>query len=112
MWSVGVLLYILLCGYPPFTGKGSKEIFKKILTVNYEFPSSDWSHISPSAKEMIKGLLHGTPESRLTALQALKHDWITLFLESGKGTKSFQNKLDIKVLKRLKRFSAPRRLQR
>lgn len=80
MWSVGVLLYILLCGYPPFTGKGSKEIFKKILTASYDFPASDWSHISPSAKEFIKALLHFRPEGRMTALQALKHEWIALFL--------------------------------
>ncbi len=61
MWSVGVLLYILLCGYPPFTGKGSKEIFKKILTVSLEFPEDDWRGISVSAKNLIRELLHPRP---------------------------------------------------
>ena len=42
MWSVGVLLYILLCGYPPFTGRTSKEIFKNIMEARYDFPEQDW----------------------------------------------------------------------
>ena len=112
MWSVGVLLYILLCGYPPFTGNSSKEIFKKILLVKLEFPDTDWGHISPSAKSFIKQLLHPRPEKRMTAIQAINHEWVQLFLHAGKASGREQNRLDLQVLKRLKRFSAPRRLQR
>ncbi len=115
MWSVGVLLYILLCGYPPFTGRNSKEIFKNILEVNYDFPLQDWADISHSAKSLISGLLHPRPDMRLTAETALQHEWFAVYLLPSKLgiAKSVRSqRLDISVLKRLKRFQSPHRLQR
>lgn len=57
MWSIGVITYILLCGYPPFHGNGNQEIFNKIKKLNYHFYVEDWEDISLNAKDFISKLL-------------------------------------------------------
>jgi len=77
MWSVGVILYILLSGYPPFYADSAPALFKKIMDVKYDFDDSVWDDISDSAKDLIRNLLVKDPSKRFTAQQCLTHPWIT-----------------------------------
>lgn len=67
VWSCGVIMYILLCGYPPFKGKTQKEIFDKIKTGKFSFALAEWKNISREAKIMIKRMLTYNPEDRISA---------------------------------------------
>jgi calcium-dependent protein kinase len=64
IWSIGVITYVLLCGYPPFEGFSDKEIFDKIRIGRFDFPSPEWDHISQDAKDFIKSLLKKNPSER------------------------------------------------
>jgi len=75
MWSAGVILYILLCGYPPFFSENEPDLFELITKVEFEFHPKYWSHISEEAKDLISKLLLKDPKKRLTAVQALEHPW-------------------------------------
>jgi len=76
MWSIGVILYILLCGYPPFYADTDPALFKKIMAVEYDFNGEGWSTVSDQAKDLIKHLLVQDPKNRYTAEQVLNHPWI------------------------------------
>eukprot|EP01038_Epipyxis_sp_PR26KG_P008075 gene8075-10938_t len=76
MWSFGVILYILLGGYPPFHDENQKNLFRKILRCDYKFHPEFWSAVSDEAKDLIKGLLVLNPHQRLTVDQALAHPWL------------------------------------
>lgn len=76
MWSIGVILYILLCGFPPFYDDNNKKLFALIINANYSFPDPYWSNVSASAKELIQSLLVVDPTKRLTATQCLEHAWL------------------------------------
>jgi len=93
IWSIGVITYILLCGFPPFYGNTDQQIFEKILRVEYDFPSPDWDHISVEAKQFIKSILVPEPSKRPSALEAIEMDWI-------------KNKAPSKPLERLEYFKA------
>jgi len=75
MWSVGVITYVLLVGYPPFMDEKQQELFRKIRSGEYDFPMEDWGVISGEAIELIKGLLVVDPQQRLTAAEALRMSW-------------------------------------
>uniref|UniRef100_A0A8D2Q8V2 Calcium/calmodulin-dependent protein kinase type 1B n=1 Tax=Varanus komodoensis TaxID=61221 RepID=A0A8D2Q8V2_VARKO len=72
-WALGVISYILLCGYPPFYDENDSELFNQILRAEYEFDSPYWDDISESAKDFIRHLLERDPEKRFTCQQALQH---------------------------------------
>jgi len=76
-WSIGVIAYILLCGYPPFYDENDAELFKQILKAQYEFDSPFWDEISESAKEFIKNLMCKDPSKRFTCKGAIAHPWIS-----------------------------------
>jgi serine/threonine protein kinase len=76
MWSVGVIIYILLSGYPPFYADSAPALFKKIMDVKYDFDDSVWDDISDSAKDLIRNLLVKDPSKRFTATQCLEHPWV------------------------------------
>ncbi|BFY97522.1 hypothetical protein BsWGS_00562 [Bradybaena similaris] len=76
MWSVGVILYILLCGYEPFTCDSPSLLFKKILKGQYDFNPEHWQMISLNAQDIVKRLLMLNPETRLTASAALRTIWV------------------------------------
>lgn len=76
IWSVGVITYLLLCGFPPFNGNDDGEILFTIKNAELVFPSPDWDTISPLAKEFVKALLNRDPNQRLSASEALTHPWI------------------------------------
>ncbi|NXV17898.1 KCC1G kinase, partial [Cepphus grylle] len=75
-WSIGVITYILLCGYPPFYEETESKLFEKIKEGYYEFESPFWDDISESAKDFIRHLLEKNPNARFTCEEALRHPWI------------------------------------
>lgn len=80
MWSLGVIMYILLCGYPPFYSNHGAPISpgmkKRIRNGQYEFPKNEWSRVSSDAKELIRGLLKTDPDERLTIREVMANKWI------------------------------------
>jgi len=79
LWSTGVIFYISLCGYPPFYGADNKEILKKVKSGSYSFDPKHWSHRSKNCKGLLQQLLCFNVKGRITARQALRHDWIRFF---------------------------------
>uniref|UniRef100_A0A9J2PKR1 Protein kinase domain-containing protein n=1 Tax=Ascaris lumbricoides TaxID=6252 RepID=A0A9J2PKR1_ASCLU len=77
IWSIGVITYILLCGYPPFYDESDANLFAQIIRGEYEFDSPYWDEISDSAKDFISHLMCCDPEMRYTCEQALAHPWIS-----------------------------------
>lgn len=75
MWSLGVIMYILLAGYPPFNGVNQQDLFRLIRKGRYEFHEQYWSDVSNDAKDLVAKLLIVKPEDRLTPSQALDHKW-------------------------------------
>ncbi|KAB5546498.1 hypothetical protein PHYPO_G00072780 [Pangasianodon hypophthalmus] len=75
-WSIGVITYILLCGYPPFYEESETRLFSKIMKAQYEFDSPFWDDISESAKDFIRNMMQKSPNLRYTTEQALRHPWI------------------------------------
>jgi len=76
MWSVGVILYILLGGYPPFIEKNQRDLFRKIRRGEYEFHEEYWGAVSQDAKNLISSLLTVDPKKRLASTEALRNNWI------------------------------------
>jgi len=76
IWSIGVITYILLCGFPPFYGNNDQQIFEKIMRADYDFPSPDWDGISNDAKEFISAILVLDCNKRPTASECLEAPWI------------------------------------
>ena len=76
IWSIGVITYILLCGYPPFYGDTDNQIFDSVRTGRFDFPSPDWDGISDSAKDFICSMLRRDPQKRISAAKGLEHTWI------------------------------------
>lgn len=103
LWSVGVILYILLCGFPPFYHQDTNQLFEQIVAGKYKFPSPYWDNVSSSAKDLIQRLLRVQPRDRYTADQCLAHPWI-------KGTTAKEEVME-GLLGELKSFNAKRKLK-
>ncbi|KAK2823006.1 hypothetical protein Q7C36_019606 [Tachysurus vachellii] len=76
MWACGVILYILLVGYPPFWDEDQHRLYQQIKAGAYDFPSPEWDTVTPDAKDLINKMLTINPNKRITATEALKHPWI------------------------------------
>lgn len=76
MWSIGVILYILLCGYPPFNGANDDQIIRRVKKGVYSTNEIEWRHISADGIDLVKKLLTYEPKNRITADEALQHNWI------------------------------------
>ncbi|XP_038019396.1 calcium/calmodulin-dependent protein kinase type IV-like, partial [Motacilla alba alba] len=104
MWSVGVITYILLCGFEPFFDpRGDQYMYGRILTCDYEFVSPWWDEVSPNAKDLVRKLIVLDPRKRLTVQQALQHPWVT-----GKAAKFAH--MD-STQRKLQEFNARRKLK-
>jgi len=77
MWSIGVITYILLCGFPPFYGNPMPKLFEQILSGSFDYPADYWEHVSDDAIDFINHLLVVDRKERFTADQALAHPWLS-----------------------------------
>lgn len=107
VWSCGVLMYILLCGYPPFYGDSDADILAKVRLGNYSFNQADWKNISKEAKDVIRGLLKINPADRMSSAEALQSNWMKLF-----APRSDELPLKNSLVFHLKNFSQANRLKR
>ncbi|XWS29196.1 hypothetical protein CRYUN_Cryun24cG0007900 [Craigia yunnanensis] len=105
VWSIGVITYILLCGKRPFWDKTEDGIFKEVLKNKPDFRRKPWPTISNSAKDFVKKLLVKDPRARLTAAQALSHQWVR------EGGNASEIPVDISVLNNLRQFVKYSRLK-
>jgi len=103
VWSCGVILYILLCGYPPFGGANDKEILNKVKIGKYRFDEDDWGKISDDAKNLIRKMLTFNPADRINARQALNDKWIQNNTQA--------SPINQKALKNLADFSSRNKLK-
>ena len=104
MWSIGVIAYILLGGYPPFNERTQKALFSKIKNGIYKFHEDYWKNVSSEAQDFISKLLVVSQRKRSTVDQAMKHDWI-LRAESELSNRKLDNNL-----KALRRYNARRKI--
>jgi calcium-dependent protein kinase len=77
LWGAGVILYILLCGFPPFSGNSDREILQKVSIGRVSFPSPEWDSVSFEAKDLIQQLLTQNVSHRPSAREALCHTWLS-----------------------------------
>jgi len=104
LWAVGVILYILLCGFPPFYGEDDDEVYDKIVAGQWSFISPYWDKVSAEAKDLINKLLALDPTKRLTASDALSHSWIAHYETNPDAN------LDETIVQ-LKKFNAKRKFK-
>mmetsp|Transcript_46279 Transcript_46279/g.145177 ORF Transcript_46279/g.145177 Transcript_46279/m.145177 type:complete len:514 (-) Transcript_46279:64-1605(-) len=76
LWSCGVIMFVMLCGYPPFYGETDGDVLAKVRLGNFSFNAADWKNVTEDAKNLIRCLLKMNPRDRYTAEQALNHVWI------------------------------------
>ena len=107
VWSCGVILYILLCGYPPFNGDNDDEIFENIRKGVFYFPSPEWDNVSEQVKDLIKSMLKYDFKERITAKEALRDPWFKNSNSLRKG-KSF---LDRNTICNLQAFTSQYKLK-
>lgn len=103
-WSIGVIVYVMLCGFPPFYEDSNEKLFNAIKKGEFEFPSPTWDQISDYAKDLIRKLLVTDPAKRLNADGILKHPWIIGDVTPRKNLPT--------VTAKIKEFNARRRLKR
>ncbi|RWS11607.1 hypothetical protein B4U79_07041, partial [Dinothrombium tinctorium] len=105
IWACGVILYILLVGYPPFWDEDQHRLYAQIKAGAYDYPSPEWDTVTPEAKNLINSMLTVNPAKRITASEALKHPWICQ-RERVASTLHRQETVDC-----LKKFNARRKLK-
>ncbi|TVU50254.1 hypothetical protein EJB05_01620, partial [Eragrostis curvula] len=106
VWSAGVIIYILLCGVPPFWAETEQGIFDQVLHGSLDFESDPWPSVSDNAKDLLRRVLVRDPRKRLTAHQVLCHPWLQMIASAP------DKPLDSAVLSRLKQFSAMNKLKK
>ena len=105
VWSCGVILFILLCGYPPFNGNTNVDIFHAIQNQNPIFGGEEWEDITPEAKELIKLMLKKNPNERLTAEMCLRHKWFKMLddFDRNKNSQKFKQ-IQINAIQHMSQF--------
>jgi len=93
MWSIGVITYILLCGFPPFYSESVPEVFEQIMKAEYDYPAEYWDDISEEAKDFINHLLVVDVKKRLSAKKALEHPWLKTNKAKTSKLAKFQDKM-------------------
>ena len=104
IWSCGVILYILLCGYPPFTGKNNKELYSAIQFQEPDFSGDEWKNISKEAINLIKALLNKDFKKRINAKDALKHPWFKMNTTNSLINNKISNQNNKTIINRMANF--------
>lgn len=107
IWSLGVILYILLVGYPPFNGSDDKKIIDAVKKGKYTLDEPEWNEVSEEAVDLVKKCLTYDPDKRISASEALDHAWFKKFAKTDKVKKSLASK----ALSNLKNFRAEQKLK-
>jgi calcium-dependent protein kinase len=107
IWSLGVILYILLVGYPPFNGSDDKKIIDAVKKGKYTLDEPEWNEVSEEAVDLVKKCLTYDPDKRISASEALDHAWFKKFAKADKVKKSLASK----ALSNLKNFRAEQKLK-
>lgn len=106
MWSLGVIVYILLGGYPPFIEQNQRELFRKIRKGSYEFHEEYWGSVSAEAKDLISCLLVVQPSKRMSASEALKHKWMMKDSKELEGQSLDTNLVELRKYNAKRKFKA------
>ena len=106
IWSLGVILHVLLVGYPPFRGENKAEIFKKVLKAKYNLKEKEFDTVSAEAKDLIKKLLNPDAKKRITAADAMEEPWFNIMMHSAND-----RVLDNGIIGRLNSFKAISKLR-
>ncbi|KAF2300694.1 hypothetical protein GH714_015192 [Hevea brasiliensis] len=104
MWSLGVIMYILLSGYPPFIAQSNRQKQQMIIAGEFSFYEKTWRNITSSAKQLITDLLQVDPDKRPSALDILNHPWV-------RGDLAKEEQMDPEIVSRLQSFNARRKLR-
>lgn len=107
LWSCGVILYILLCGYPPFNGANDKQIIEAVLKGKFTLDEPEWDGITNEAKDLVRQLLAYEPEKRASAQEALLHPWIQKMASGEKVEKA----VAMKTLQNFRSFRSDQKLK-
>ncbi|VDO05185.1 unnamed protein product [Rodentolepis nana] len=105
IWACGVILYILLVGYPPFWDDDQNRLYNQIKSGSYEYPPPEWDTVTAEAKNLINSMLTMNPTKRITAAEALKHQWI---FQPERVASSMHRQETVECLKK---FNAKRKLK-
>lgn len=111
VFSAGVILFILLVGYPPFFGDSEVEILLKIARGDFTFDPQDWAHVSGSAKELVARMLEVRAQDRITIDEVLAHPWITREIDHRGGDREEDRDLSASMMSKLQRFNIDRKSQ-
>ncbi len=107
IWSCGVILYIMLCGYPPFDGESEEEILDKVKKGSFEFPKEEWKNISKDAIDLIEKMLTFESNKRISALECLRHNWFIKNKNKGISDK----KTAKNIISNMKKFKRGKKLE-
>lgn len=100
LWSLGVILYILLCGFPPFYDESTAGLYRQIKKGQYDFPDPYWAEITSQAKDVVRGLLTVSPKKRWTPDMLLKTSWVTGGASGAALSSDYNKNLRLTVAKR------------
>lgn len=80
IWAAGVILYILLCGFPPFVSQDNDQdqLFDAILSGQFDFPEPYWNDVGELVRDLIENMLQSDPETRYSSENVLEHEWLRL----------------------------------